>query len=70
MRTDLVCSHKECRDTASRAVVWNNPQLHEPGRRKVWTACGEHVQFLQDFVALRGFHVETIGVDELREGDG
>ena len=36
----------------------------------MWTACDEHVQYLTDFVALRGFHRETIPVADLTEGDG
>ncbi|WP_462417587.1 hypothetical protein [Kytococcus sp. Marseille-QA3725] len=68
--TDLVCSATACRARAVHAVVWNNPALHSPERRKVWTACDEHVQHLQDFVAVRGFHRETIGVGELTKEDG
>ena len=68
--TEVICSATACRARAHHAVVWNNPALHSPERRKVWTACDEHVQYLTDFVALRGFHRETIPVADLTEGDG
>ena len=67
---DLVCSAKGCRARAEHAVVWHNPRLHAPGRRKVWLACPEHRDHLRDFVQLRGFLLEVIGVDELTEADG
>lgn len=68
--TDLVCSATACREAATRAVVWNNPRLHSPERRKVWTACPAHAQYLEDFVAARGFHRETIDVQALTQEDG
>jgi hypothetical protein len=66
----LVCSAKACRAVARHAVVWRNPTLHQPGRRKVWLACPEHRDQLADFVRIRGFLLEVIGVDELTEADG
>lgn len=66
----LRCSAKACHAGAEHAVVWRNPRLHAPGRRKVWLACAAHRVPLRDFVQLRGFLIEVIGVDELGEGDG
>lgn len=66
----LVCSAKGCRASAVHAVVWRNPRLHVEGRRKVWLACEDHREHLRDFVAMRGFLIEVVGVDELGEGDG
>ena len=67
---DHVCSAKGCRATARHAVVWNNPKLHKPERRKVWLACDEHEKSLADFVALRGFLIEVVHVEALTSADG
>ncbi|AYY14239.1 hypothetical protein EF847_17595 [Actinobacteria bacterium YIM 96077] len=50
-----VCSAKGCRETASYAVVWNNPKIHTPDREKIWTACEEHRETLSGFLNVRGF---------------
>ncbi|HET7398078.1 MAG TPA: hypothetical protein VFJ94_06110 [Intrasporangium sp.] len=65
-----VCSAKGCRRPARYAVVWRNPKLHAPDRRKVWLACDEHRQPLADFVSARGFLLEVIGVEALTAADG
>lgn len=44
--------------------MWNNPKLHTPDRRKVWTACDEHRAYLSDFLDVRGFLRETVPMDE------
>ena len=67
---DHVCSAKGCRATARHAVLWNNPKLHKPERRKVWLACDEHEKSLADFVALRGFLIEVVPVEALTSADG
>lgn len=60
-----MCSAKGCREAALWQVVWNNPKLHTPERRKVWLACDEHRVTLADFLDLRGF---LIGVEPF-DGD-
>jgi hypothetical protein len=65
-----VCSAKGCRAEAGNAVIWRNPKLHVEGRRKVWLACDEHRQSLADFVAMRGFLIEVVGVEQLTDADG
>ncbi len=50
---------------ARHAVVWNNPKVHTPTRRKVWAACDEHRDSLRTFVDLRGFLIEVIPMEEL-----
>lgn len=50
-------------------VRWNNPKLHTPERRKVWLACGEHREYLADFLNRRGFLREVVAFDA-RSGDG
>ena len=68
----LVCSAKGCRAVPEHAVVWRNPRLHTPGRRKVWLACDEHRDHLRDFVQVRGFLLEGGPVADLdgEDGDG
>ncbi len=34
-------------------LLWNNPKLHTPERRKVWLACDEHRESLSDFLGAR-----------------
>lgn len=54
-----MCSRAGCRADASWQVVWRNPRLHAPDRRKVWAACPAHVGYLRDYLATRGFPVEV-----------
>ncbi len=37
------------------ALLWNNPKLHTPDRRKSWLACDEHRESLCEFLGARGF---------------
>ncbi|GAB3263250.1 hypothetical protein GCM10027448_38160 [Nocardioides dilutus] len=57
--TDL-CSAKGCQREAVWALLWNNPKLHTPERRKVWLACDDHRQSLSDFLGARGFLRDTV----------
>lgn len=66
----VICSRRGCREAAVWALVWNNPKLHTPDRRKVWTACDEHRAYLEDFLRLRGFLRETLPLDELDGSEG
>lgn len=50
-----VCSAKSCTRSATWALLWNNPALHTPERRKVWLACDQHRTSLSDFLAARSF---------------
>src|SRR5215212_11736144 len=47
----LTCSAKGCTAPAAWAVLWNNPRLHTPERRKTWLACEEHRESLSNFLA-------------------
>nr|WP_171986559.1 MULTISPECIES: hypothetical protein [Nocardiopsis] len=58
------CSRRDCRAEATWALVWNNPKLHTPDRRKVWVACDEHREYLSNFLGMRGFLRETTPMDE------
>ena len=52
---ELVCSRKGCSADATFGMLWNNPKLHTPDRRKVWLACAEHRESLGDFLRARAF---------------
>lgn len=60
---ELVCSAKGCRAPAAYDVLWNNPKIHTPDRRKHWLACPDHRDSLSAFLSARGFLRE---VEELR----
>lgn len=67
---EVTCSARGCRAEAAWGLRWNNPRLHTPGRRKVWLACGEHRDHLEQFLGARGFLRDTVPVGELGEDDG
>jgi hypothetical protein len=54
------CSRKACRAGAEWQLLWNNPKIHTPDRRKIWLACGEHRDWLQDYLTVRGLWKETL----------
>lgn len=58
------CSRKGCRADAAWQIRWNNPRIHEPERRKVWLACPEHREVLEQFLAARGFWKDTVPLAE------
>jgi hypothetical protein len=60
---DLRCSAKGCQQAATWALLWNNPKLHTPDRRKTWLACDDHRESLSDFLGARNFlrDVEPLG---------
>ncbi|MFF2267195.1 hypothetical protein ACFVTZ_02950 [Cellulosimicrobium cellulans] len=62
---DLVCSAKGCRKEAVWGLLWNNPKIHTPERRKVWLACDAHREHLETFLGARSFWRSTVPVDEL-----
>ena len=70
MAGELVCSAKGCRREATRALLWNNPTLHDEARRKVWLACEEHEVTLGEFLRIRGFLRDTIDVGDLTDAHG
>ena len=54
------CSAKGCQAPAVWALLWNNPKLHTPERRKTWLACDEHRTSLSDFLGARGFLKDVV----------
>jgi hypothetical protein len=59
----LTCSARGCRDPAAWSLLWNNPRLHTPERRKTWLACDQHRESLADFLAARSFLRDIEPVD-------
>lgn len=59
----LTCSRAGCRETASWRIEWRNPRIHTADRVKVWLACGEHVDYLREFLAAREFPVAVVPVE-------
>lgn len=62
---ETVCSAKGCRTPAAYALLWNNPKLHTPERRKTWLACAEHREQLSSFLGIRGFLKDVVPVADL-----
>ncbi|MCL3861949.1 hypothetical protein [Actinotalea sp. K2] len=66
----LTCSARGCGAQASWGLRWNNPRLHTADRRKVWLACTDHREHLEQFLGARGFHRDTVPVGDLGPTDG
>ena len=66
----LTCSARGCSSPATWSLLWNNPKLHTPDRRKSWLACDEHRTTLGDFLGARGFlrDVEPSAGHRVRRG--
>ena len=62
------CSAKGCPAAARWSLLWNNPKIHPPDRRKTWLACDAHKQSLSAFLSARGFlrDVESCADSEAR----
>lgn len=58
-----VCSAKGCAAEARHQVLWNNPKIHTPDRRKIWLACDVHEVSLRTFLDARGFWKDTLPLD-------
>ncbi|MFB0834189.1 hypothetical protein ACX8Z9_11370 [Arthrobacter halodurans] len=54
------CSRKGCREPALWRLLWNNPRIHAPDRRKVWLACDAHVEWFRAYLSERGLWRETL----------
>lgn len=66
---ELVCSARRCRAEAVWGVLWNNPKLHTPERRKVWLACAAHREQLEDYLRVRGFLRDVVPVSQLEQAE-
>lgn len=61
----VVCSARGCRGAAVWAIRWRNPRIHDELRRKVWTACPDHLDSLSSFLSARSFPLDVVPLDEL-----
>ena len=59
-----ICSRKACRAQATWQLLWNNPKIHSPERRKTWLACAEHRGWLEDYLQTRGLWKETLPLED------
>lgn len=66
----ITCSAKGCRKDAEYGLLWNNPKLHTPERRKAWMACQEHAGSLAGYLQKRGFLKGSIPVSEMTDEMG
>lgn len=64
-KSTIRCSAKGCRADAAYGLLWNNPKIHMPDRRKTWLACEEHTESLSDYLSSRGFLKDAVPVSEL-----
>lgn len=55
-----VCSRKGCREDAAWQLLWNNPRIHTPERRKAWASCPGHVEWFEEYLRERGLWKETL----------
>nr|WP_247829179.1 hypothetical protein [Arthrobacter antioxidans] len=55
-----VCSRKGCRNDAVWQLLWNNPRIHTPERRKAWASCPDHVEWFEEYLRDRGLWKETL----------
>lgn len=60
---ELICSARGCQQRATYQLLWNNPGLHTPDRRKIWLGCDEHEITLREFLSARGFWRESRAID-------
>lgn len=55
-----VCSRKGCRNGAEWQLLWNNPRIHTPERRKAWASCPDHVAWFEEYLRNRGLWRQTL----------
>jgi uncharacterized Fe-S cluster-containing radical SAM superfamily protein len=66
----VICSAKGCKAEAAYGLLWNNPKLHTPERRKAWMACQEHAGSLAGYLSKRGFLKDSVPVSEMTDEMG
>jgi hypothetical protein len=67
---EMICSRKGCRSTAVWQLLWNNPRIHTPERRKIWLACAGHRDWLEEYLKLRGLWRDTVACSEVSGAAG
>ncbi|MFU8948085.1 hypothetical protein ACLRGF_15290 [Mycetocola zhadangensis] len=58
----LACSRAGCSETAVWRIEWRNPKIHSADRVKVWLACEDHREYLENFLASRDFPVTVLAL--------
>jgi hypothetical protein len=53
------CSRAGCLSHATNQLIWRNPKIHLDERTKTWLACAEHLDFLIDYLEVRGFFLDS-----------
>jgi hypothetical protein len=61
----VVCSRAGCSDPAAWVIAWRNPRIHGIERRKEWSACDAHVEYLRAFLAARDFPLDVSRLEPL-----
>ena len=61
----LTCSRAACRNDATWGMLWNNPKIHTPERRKVWLTCDNHHEYFRSYLTTRNFLKQEVPVQEL-----
>ena len=61
----LICSRQGCTADATFGMLWNNPKLHTPQRRKVWLTCPEHQEDFRLYLSSRNFLKDEVPVADL-----
>ncbi|MET3810996.1 hypothetical protein [Arthrobacter sp. UYEF3] len=64
-----MCSRRGCRAHAGWQLLWNNPKIHAPERRKIWLACSEHRTWLEDYLQTRGLWKDTLPLEAAGSDD-
>lgn len=64
---EVVCSRRGCQMPASWRLLWNNPRIHTPERRKTWLACCDHREWLEDYLASRSLLKEVLPLENTSE---
>jgi len=59
----LRCSKTACREEPAWQIIWRNPKIHTPDRKKVWLSCDDHKDFFDGYLSQRGFPVSIVPVD-------
>ncbi|HEU4363556.1 MAG TPA: hypothetical protein VFR27_18905 [Mycobacterium sp.] len=63
--SEIICSRTGCTTTATWGMLWNNPKLHTPERRKVWLTCDEHRDYFRSYLSSRSFLKQEVAVADL-----
>ncbi|GAA5229076.1 acetone carboxylase [Paeniglutamicibacter antarcticus] len=62
------CSRKGCRTDATVRLLWNNPKIHAPERRKTWLACDGHADWLENYLSERLLFKERLPLEDPTPG--